>query len=212
VQPSTRTIEFSPAEREAFEERQRQWQATLERIAAAPTLEEGQRIGDAWWREHIEQPRAARRIETARRLAPAAARPTRPGRVTVKRRARATRTTTPSRGDPDDDPHEPDPFDRPLDQLLEGLRWHARDAYRLIPGELGEPDRWRARCPLHPDAGFTLLLTELSSGEVDLWCRTGCPEGVIRYALVPDPEREREAERRAAVLLWAQSFKRRRAS
>jgi hypothetical protein len=35
-----------------------------------------------------------------------ASRPTRSGRVIVKRRSRSTRTTTPSRGDPDDDPDE----------------------------------------------------------------------------------------------------------
>jgi hypothetical protein len=97
---------LTPDELEAFKRRRRQQQAAIERIAAAATLEESQRIGDELWAEHVERPRAARRIETARRVAPAATRPTRPGRVTVKRRARAARTTTPSRGDPDDDPDE----------------------------------------------------------------------------------------------------------
>jgi hypothetical protein len=105
LEASTTTIELTPAEREAFEERQRKMQAGIERMAAAST-DEQQRIGDQLWAEAIERPRAARRIETARRVAPAATRPTRPGRVTVKRRARAARTTTPSRGDPDDDPDE----------------------------------------------------------------------------------------------------------
>jgi hypothetical protein len=82
--------------REFLERRQRQSQADLERHGA-----------DWWWREYIERPRAARRIETAQRVAPAVSRPTRPGRITVKRRARAARTSTPSRGDPDDDPDEP---------------------------------------------------------------------------------------------------------
>jgi hypothetical protein len=204
------SIAAQPAE---IEEQQRRTQAALKRIASARTLEEQERIADREWTEMVERPRAARRVETARRVAPAVARPTRPGRITVKRRARAARTTTPSRGDPDDDPDEPsDPFERSVDRLLEGLRWHLRDAYRLIPAERDEPDRWRARCPLHPDAGFTLLITELPSGEADVWCRIGCPAGIVRYALIPDLEREREAERRAGVLLWAQSFRETRAS
>jgi hypothetical protein len=44
-----------------------------------------------------------------------------------------------------------------------------------------------------------------------VWCKVGCPTGIVRYALLDDPEREREAERRAAVLLWARSFETRRA-
>jgi hypothetical protein len=107
----------------------------------------------------------------------------------------------------------PAPFSRPLDRILEGLRRSCQpDAYRLIPGEGDEADRWAARCPLHVDAGFTLLVTEdQAGGEPALWCRAGCPPAIIRYALVPDPERQREAERRAAVLLWAQSWPERRA-
>jgi hypothetical protein len=97
---------FTPEELAALEEKQRRTQAALEWIAAADTLEEQQRRGDRVWAEQVERPRAARHIESARRVAPAATRPTRPGRVTVKRRARAARTTTPSRGDPDDDPDE----------------------------------------------------------------------------------------------------------
>jgi hypothetical protein len=98
---------LTPDELEAIKQRMDREQAAIERMAAAPTLEEQQRIGGELWAEHVERPRAARRIETARRVAPAATRPTRPGRVTVKRRARAARTTTPSRGDPHDDPDEP---------------------------------------------------------------------------------------------------------
>jgi hypothetical protein len=107
VKPSTASIDFTPAEREAAEDRQRQTQAALERIAAAGTLQEQQRIGDQVWAELIERPRASRRIEAARKPRILhQSRPTRPGRVTVKRRARAARTSTPSRGDPDDDPDE----------------------------------------------------------------------------------------------------------
>jgi hypothetical protein len=106
------------------------------------------------------------------------------------------------------------PFDRPLDRLLQGLRRQCGpDSYRLLPGQGDERDRWKARCPLHPGvaeawSGYTLLVTELPGHEADIWCQIGCPPWAIRYALLPDPEREREAERRAAVLLWAQSWKR----
>jgi hypothetical protein len=82
-------------------------QAEIERIAAANTLEEQQRIGDQLWAEHVERPRAARRVQTARKVAPTTTRPTRPGRVTVKRRSRSTKTGTPTRGDPDGDPDPP---------------------------------------------------------------------------------------------------------
>jgi hypothetical protein len=102
-----------------------------------------------------------------------------------------------------------DPFDRPLDRLLAGLRCHSSDAYRLVPGEHGLPDRWLARCPLHPDVGFTLTVSE----EGDLRCRAGCPEWAISYALLDDPERERAAAAVARALVWAQNYgKRRRAA
>jgi hypothetical protein len=97
-----------------------------------------------------------------------------------------------------------DPFQRPLDRLLAGLRRHSPDSYRLVPGEGDTPDHWIARCPLHVDAGFTLVLSEAGR----LWCRVGCPEGIIRYALVDDPERERAAESAARVIVWAQNWKR----
>jgi hypothetical protein len=103
VEETRRKLNFTPAE---VEELERRSQAEMEWIAAADTLEEQQRRGDRVWAETIVRPRAARRIETARRVAPATTRPTRPGRVTVKRRSRAARTATP-RGDPDDDPDEP---------------------------------------------------------------------------------------------------------
>jgi hypothetical protein len=106
-----------------------------------------------------------------------------------------------------------DPFDRPLDRVLEGLRKACGpDPYRLIPGRGDEPDRWAARCPLHPDAGYTLLVTGLPGDEADLWCSIGCPPGVLRSVLVPDPEAEKLAAARAKVLLWAQSYGERRAA
>jgi hypothetical protein len=100
-----------------------------------------------------------------------------------------------------------DPFERPVDQLLAGLRRHTPDAYRLVPGEGDAPDHWIARCPLHVDVGFTLVLTEAGR----LWCRVGCPEGIIRYALVDDPERERAASATARAIVWGQTYGKRRA-
>jgi hypothetical protein len=112
----------------------------------------------------------------------------------------------------DDDPPGPRHVSYALagvvDDLLAGLRAHGSDTYRLVPGQGDEPDRWAAICPMHPAAGRTLLITDRGDGrEPEVWCRVGCPAGIVRYALLNDPEREREAERRAAVLLWAQSFK-----
>jgi hypothetical protein len=137
LEASTTSIGFTPAEREAFEEQQRKMEAAIERMAAAVTLEESQRIGDQLWAEHVERPRAARRVETARRVAPSTTRPTRPGRVVVKRRSRSAKTGTPSRGDPDDgDPEPPPP--RRLDGRREIEAWAAarRDALtRLFRGE-----------------------------------------------------------------------------
>jgi hypothetical protein len=105
----------------------------------------------------------------------------------------------------------PDPFARPLDRLLAGLRRHSPDAYRLIPGEHGLPDRWLAHCPLHVSTGHSMALLERADGDVVLACAAGCPECVIRELLDPDTERERIAAARAAVLLWAQSYGKRAA-
>ena len=80
MKPSSTSIDFTPAEREAYEERQRRMQAAIERMAAAPTLEESQQIGARVWDEYVEQPRAgdgsrqrggSRRRQRARRGRPA---------------------------------------------------------------------------------------------------------------------------------------------
>jgi hypothetical protein len=112
LEASTTSIDFTSAEREALEERQRKMQAGIERMAAAATLEQQQRIGDQLWAEHVERPRAARRVQRARRVAPSTTRPTRPGRVVVRRRSRSAKRGTPSRGDPDDGDSEPPPSRR----------------------------------------------------------------------------------------------------
>jgi hypothetical protein len=96
-----RKLNFTPQE---VEERLRRTEAGLEWIAAAATLEEQQRRGTWSWAERVERPRAARRIDTARRPAPAPRRPTRPERATrIAHTKAAARTATPSRGDPDGD-------------------------------------------------------------------------------------------------------------
>jgi hypothetical protein len=107
-----------------------------------------------------------------------------------------------------------DPFARPVDRLLAGLRAHASDAYRLVPGEANQPDRWIACCPLHVDVGFTLVVTDRGDDRKPaVWCRVGCPEKVIRRVLVPDPEAERAAAATARAIVWAQTYgKRRRAA
>jgi hypothetical protein len=41
-----------------------------------------------------------------------------------------------------------EPFNRPLDRVLEGLRRVCgADAYRLVPGEGDDPDAWSAAVP-----------------------------------------------------------------
>jgi hypothetical protein len=101
-------------------------------------------------------------------------------------------------------PKRPDPFARPLDRVLTGLRAHCgADAYRA--GQ--ELDQWTARCPLHPDAGFTLDVRELPDGKVALRCRVGCPPKAIHNVLVPDPQREEAADATARALLWAQRYR-----
>jgi hypothetical protein len=109
--------------------------------------------------------------------------------------------------------HRRDPFARPLDRRLQGLRRHCGpDPYRLIPGD--DSDRWAARCPLHPGvtgawSAYTLVVADREhEQEPELWCRVGCPPWVIRYVLLPDPEREHEAAERARVLVWAQNWER----
>jgi hypothetical protein len=102
----------------------------------------------------------------------------------------------------------------PLDEFLKGLRRHASDAYRLVAGEGGDPDRWLARCPLHVDVGFTLVVTDRGDDrEPGLWCRAGCPAWAIGYALVDDLEREQAAAAVARAIVYGQAYgKRRRAA
>jgi hypothetical protein len=136
------------------------------------------------------------------------------GRPRARARRAARRATSAARDGPSDEPPssgrargpraDQDPFERPIDRILAGLRRHTSDAYRLIAGERGDADRWLARCPFHVDVGFTLTITEAGG----LSCRAGCPEWALRYALLDDPEREKAAEAAARVLVWAQNWKR----
>jgi hypothetical protein len=106
-------------------------------------------------------------------------------------------------------PADADPFERPVDRVLEGLRRQCRpDPYRLVPGEGEAPDRWTARCPLHPDSGFCLIVTDCGERDPGLWCRVGCQAGVIRDVLLGNPGRDRLAAARAKVLVWGQNYRR----
>ena len=112
MEVSTPTIELTPAEREAFEERQRRLQEEFGRWAAAETLAEQERRADQWWLEHIERPRAARRISAARRAKtrPAAVRaPRRTSGSSGSPRAQAARSSAASGDSPDGEPGEPEP-------------------------------------------------------------------------------------------------------
>ena len=105
--------------------------------------------------------------------------------------------------------HRPNPFARPLDRVLERLRRISRDAYRLVPGQGSAPDRWRARCPLHPDAGFTLWVVDYGDKHWPLiQCDIGCQPTVLWRLLRPELQAElnSRAEHRAEVLLWAKRW------
>jgi hypothetical protein len=106
-----------------------------------------------------------------------------------------------------DEANASDPFSRSADRCLAGLRRHGCNYRANVLGDDGVRT-WRADCPLHPDAapGLSLALLERRDGEVVLACALGCPEWVLRSLLDPDPERDRVAAARAAVLLWAQSY------
>jgi hypothetical protein len=215
LEETRRKLNFTPQE---VEERLRRTEADMEWMAAAATPGESERRAAQVWDAWVERPRARRRIAAARKVTPSRAPRTRPLTLAAPRERRDSSSSRTSGQDPGGDDGEPsDPFCRPVDQLLTGLRQLAREyeldrVYELIPGKGGEPDRWRACCPFHPAAGFTVVITELPSGEADVWCRVGCAPGVVRSVLVPDPERQRQAEAYAQVLLWAQSFKGRRAA
>jgi hypothetical protein len=101
-----------------------------------------------------------------------------------------------------------DPFQRPLDWALCRLRSIAPDAYRSTD----ELRRWRAKCPLHPDAGRTLHVHELPDGEVRLRCAVGCPEWALRYVLLPNPVLDARAGVGARWIVWRENYGRRRSA
>lgn len=104
MQPSSTSIEFTSAEREALELRLREDEALVLKMAAS-SREESQRLGEKFFHELA----APRRVQAARRVA-ATTPAKRPGQAVAKRRRRAVRTSTPSRGDPEDADPEPDPW------------------------------------------------------------------------------------------------------
>jgi hypothetical protein len=137
MQPSSQSIEFTAAERRELALRERETQRVLARLAATATLKEQEELADELCPKHDAWIQGRNRVQASRRVAPAAARPTRPGRVAVKRRARAGRTTTPTRGDPDDGDPDPAP-PRRLDGRRDIEAWVAerREALtRLFRGE-----------------------------------------------------------------------------
>jgi hypothetical protein len=75
----------------------------------------------------------------------------------------------------------PDPFDRPLDALLERLRIHQL-SHRPHPDDL---ERWIATCPC---CGNEMVLREPYIGAaVTVICGHGCHETRIIAALAADP-------------------------
>lgn len=102
TEPSSTSLVFTAAERKALEARQHKTDLLLQRMAAT-SREESERLA----RGFFDEIAAKRRVTQARKMAPAATRPTRPGRTArIGRTSKAVRTVSPSRGDPDDDPHE----------------------------------------------------------------------------------------------------------
>ena len=102
-----------------------------------------------------------------------------------------------------------DPFDRPLDALLERMRWHSLE-YRPHPGHV---DRWVADCPVcdaqwpalelveHPSVARPLLAEEFVGGPVSAICMNGCHESRIIAALAATPKQAqgKDASRQAAA-------------
>ncbi len=107
IEELRRKLNFTPDE---VDQRLRRTQAGLRRIAAASTLQEQQRIGAQVWVEWVERPRAARRVQAARRVAPVPPVQRMPGHSLAapreRREASSSRTSgqDPGDGDPDDGP------------------------------------------------------------------------------------------------------------
>jgi hypothetical protein len=112
-----------------------------------------------------------------------------------------------------------DPFARPVDRMLAGLRQLAAEyeltepVYRLLAGIDDEGDAWMAVCPSHPISGYSLLIVDRGDDVTPtLRCRFGCWPAGIERILVPDPDRERQVAAMVKVLLWASSWPARRAA
>jgi hypothetical protein len=99
------SLQFTRAERRRLARKAARAEAELIRIAALPPEESG-RAADALWRRNVTQPGVLRR---ARLRVRTLTRPNRPRRTVLIARSRAAvRTTTPSRGDPNDPDPDPD--------------------------------------------------------------------------------------------------------
>jgi hypothetical protein len=81
----------------------------------------------------------------------------------------------------------PDPFDRPLDVLIERLRWHEL-GYRWSEDDLR---LWRAICPCCRDE--MTLRESYVGGPVSIRCAgLGCDETRVVAALAAEPYRPEE--------------------
>lgn len=141
MQPSTPTIEFTEAERKALAERQRRDEEFLLHVANLPAKECERRCRQRL-QTRLARGRGMIRITRSRTVGPRpAARPTRPARASrIGRNRAAVRTSTPSRGDPDDDPdQEPGDLTGRAAELAEELqaahdatiaKWQAQKAAR----------------------------------------------------------------------------------
>jgi hypothetical protein len=106
-----------------------------------------------------------------------------------------------------------DPFQRPLDRLLAGLRAQASDAYRLEPGKDGRADAWLCRCPLHPDTGFSLTIVDRGDDQEPwMYCVVGCSPRLIEWTLGFHPEHDEKARALAEQLVAYQRWVERRSA
>jgi hypothetical protein len=82
-----------------------------------------------------------------------------------------------------------DPFDRPLDALLERMRRHGI-AYRP---DLGALDVWLATCPVCGGSLALRLVERGMGGPVAITCVNGCHESRVFAALAAAPRKDAEA-------------------
>jgi hypothetical protein len=82
----------------------------------------------------------------------------------------------------------PDPFDRPLDALLERMRWH-KLIYRW---DIRDLTVWHAPCPVCGGCLALRLVERYVGGPVSITCVNDCHESRIVAALAAAPESRAE--------------------